>query len=188
MKMNLERDSEQIKQLFDQGKLIVYATEAVMGIGCDPDNEAAVMELLRTKQRTVDKGLILVAANYEQLLPYIDDAAIPAVRRAEIDASWPGPITWLLPKSSTAPHWISGQFNSIATRISAYSSLIELCRCLGKPLVSTSANLSGQLPTRTIEEAQQQLGDDIVYIDGVVEGRQSPSVIKDAMSGQVIRP
>ena len=69
---------------FESGQLMVYPTEAVMGIGCDPDNEAAVMSLLALKQRPVEKGLILLAANYSQLLPYVDDNAIPQDKRFSI--------------------------------------------------------------------------------------------------------
>ena len=53
------------------GKVIAYPTEAVFGLGCDPDNQQAVEELLQLKQRPVEKGLILIAASYEQLRPYI---------------------------------------------------------------------------------------------------------------------
>ena len=56
--------------------VIAYPTEAVFGVGCDPDSETAVMRLLELKQRPVDKGLILIAANYEQLKPYIDDTML----------------------------------------------------------------------------------------------------------------
>ncbi|NCB61944.1 MAG: L-threonylcarbamoyladenylate synthase type 1 TsaC, partial [Gammaproteobacteria bacterium] len=56
--------------------VIAYPTEAVFGVGCDPDSEAAVMRLLALKQRPVEKGLILIAASYEQLIPYIDDSQL----------------------------------------------------------------------------------------------------------------
>ena len=55
----------------EQGGVIAYATEAVFGLGCDPDNESAVHKLLAIKQRPVEKGLILIAASWEQLLPYL---------------------------------------------------------------------------------------------------------------------
>jgi len=176
-----------VVQAFKEGELIVYATEAVMGIGCDPDNEEAVMQLLKAKQRPVEKGLILVAANYSQLLPYCDDNAIPQEKRAEIFSSWPGPNTWLMPKSKTAPKWITGEHASIAMRVTAYEPLAELCRKIGKPIVSTSANLSGQEPARTVEDAKRQLGEGIFYVAGEVQGLTSPSTIKDALTGTVIR-
>ena len=90
------------------GGVIAYPTEAVYGLGCDPDNEAAVLALLSIKQRPVEKGLILVAANYSQLLPYVDDKAIPLEKRYQIFSSWPGHVSWVLPASQTAPMWITG--------------------------------------------------------------------------------
>lgn len=74
-------------------KVIAYPTEAVFGIGCDPDSEHAVMALLMLKQRSIDKGLILIADNYEQLKPYIDDSALTQTQRDRMFASWPGPVT-----------------------------------------------------------------------------------------------
>ncbi|MBT4146510.1 MAG: tRNA threonylcarbamoyladenosine biosynthesis protein RimN, partial [Gammaproteobacteria bacterium] len=56
----------------NQGKLIAYPTEAVYGLGCDPLNETAVVNLLSIKQRSVHKGLILIAADFAQLQPYIN--------------------------------------------------------------------------------------------------------------------
>ena len=85
---------------FENGMLLVYPTEAVMGIGCDPDSESAVLALLEIKQRPIEKGVILVAANYSQLLPYVNDNAIRPDMRTEIFSSWPGPNTWVLPKSA----------------------------------------------------------------------------------------
>ena len=61
------------------GNVIAYATEAVFGLGCDPDNEAAVHKLLAIKQRPVDKGLILIAADWSQLTAYVDDERLTDV-------------------------------------------------------------------------------------------------------------
>ncbi|EEQ14551.1 Ribosomal modification protein RimN [Yersinia frederiksenii ATCC 33641] len=67
-----------------QEAVIAYPTEAVFGLGCDPDSEKAVNALLVLKQRPWQKGLILIAANYEQLKPYVDDAMLSDEQRATI--------------------------------------------------------------------------------------------------------
>ncbi len=67
--------------VLNEERVIAYPTEAVFGVGCDPDSETAVMRLLELKQRPVDKGLILIAANYEQLKPYIDDTMLTDAQR-----------------------------------------------------------------------------------------------------------
>ncbi|GGF64784.1 Sua5/YciO/YrdC/YwlC family protein [Alteromonas lipolytica] len=172
---------------FESGKLLVYPTEAVMGIGCDPDNEEAVLALLALKQRPVEKGLILLAANYSQLLPYVDDNAIPQDKRFSIFSCWPGPVTWLLPKSATAAKWLTGEHDAIAVRVTAHAGARALCDKLGRPIVSTSANLTGQEPARTPEQARQYFADSVHYVDGVVGGASQPSTIKDALTGATIR-
>lgn len=70
--------------VLNEERVIAYPTEAVFGVGCDPDSETAVMRLLELKQRPVDKGLILIAANYEQLKPYIDDTMLTDAQRETI--------------------------------------------------------------------------------------------------------
>ncbi len=67
----------------------------VFGVGCDPDSETAVMRLLELKQRPVEKGLILIAASFEQLKPYIDDSRLSDSQREAIFSCWPGPVTFV---------------------------------------------------------------------------------------------
>ena len=71
--MNQEIDKPEFIKAIEQEQVIVYPTEAVYGLGCDPDSEKAVQALLAIKQRPVKKGLILIADNYGQLLDYVDD-------------------------------------------------------------------------------------------------------------------
>ena len=172
---------------YEQGQLLVYPTEAVMGIGCDPDNEKAVMSLLALKQRPIDKGLILLAANYSQLLPYVNDSAIPQDKRFSIFSCWPGPVTWLLPKSCAAPNWLTGGHDAIAVRVTGHPGARALCEKLGRPIVSTSANLTGQEPARNIKEAKHYFADSVHYVEGNVGQALQPSTIKDALTGATIR-
>lgn len=170
------------------GGVIAYPTEAVYGLGCDPDNEAAVLALLAIKQRPVEKGLILVAANYSQLMPYVDDKAIPPKKRYQIFSSWPGHVSWVLPASQAAPKWITGQFDSIAVRVSAHPVVQQLCLTYGKPLVSTSANLSGQPAITNKTELEQSLGTMLAAIvPGALGGATQPSQIRNALTGDIVR-
>ncbi len=179
--------NDSLLNAFENGRLLVYPTEAVMGIGCDPDNEDAVNALLKIKQRPVEKGVILIAATYSQLLPYVNDNAIRPDRRSDIFSSWPGPNTWLLPKSNTAPSWLTGQHSKIAVRVTNHPVVIDLCNRLKKPIVSTSANLTGQPPATTLEEAKAVFGNSVDYVEGSVGGASKPSVIRDGDTLEVIR-
>lgn len=168
-------------------EVIAYPTEAVFGVGCDPDSEMAVMRLLTLKQRPVDKGLILIAASFEQLLPYIDDSALTEAQRSSVFSCWPGPVTFVFPSRATTPRWLTGRFNSLAVRVTNHPLVIELCEAYGKPLVSTSANLTGQPPCRTTQEVMSQFGSDFLVVDGETGGRVNPSEIRDALTGELFR-
>lgn len=167
--------------------VIAYPTEAVFGLGCDPDDEQAVLALLALKQRPIEKGLILIAAAYSQLEPYIADRELSVVQRERMLNSWPGPVTWVAPAKPQTPRWLTGQFDSLAIRVSDHPDVRALCQALGKPIVSTSANLSGQPPCRSVEDVLAQFGSDFPVLAGVTGGRKNPSEIKDVITGALIR-
>lgn len=168
-------------------QVIAYPTEAVFGLGCDPDSESAVQALLQLKQRSWEKGLILIAAGFEQLEPYIDDSALSPARRAEVFACWPGPVTWVFPARSGTPKWLTGKFSTLAVRVSDHPLVRRLCLEYGKPVVSTSANLSGLPPCRSVAEVKAQFGAAFPVAEGEVGGRQNPSEIRDVITGQLFR-
>ncbi|MFQ2237626.1 Sua5/YciO/YrdC/YwlC family protein [Aeromonas dhakensis] len=169
--------------------VIAYATEAVFGLGCDPDSEAAVQRLLAIKQRPVAKGLILIAADLAQLQDYIDLDQLTSEQLARVEASWPGPFTWIMPARPDTPAWLTGQFDTLAVRVTAHPQVQALCRAFGKPLVSTSANLTGEEPARRLADIGELLASQLAYIlPGEVGGQANPSEIKDARTGAVIRP
>lgn len=178
---------DEIIDALNNQKVIAYPTEAVFGLGCDPDSEKAVMALLDLKQRPWDKGLILIADNYDQVKPYIDDSRLTAEQRDAMFATWPGPVTWVIPAKSTTPKWLTGRFDSLAVRVTDHPVVKALCSAYGKPVVSTSANLSGYEPCRTTAEVNQQFNGRIPVVDGLVGGRQNPSEIRDALTGQLYR-
>lgn len=171
-----------------KGEVIAYPTEGVFGVGCDPDNVEAIEKLLNLKQRPVEKGLILIAANYDQLLPYIDESQLTSDQLTLVKSTWPGPVTWIMPVSLSGSKWLSGQFDSIAVRVTDHPLVREMCTTFGKPVTSTSANLSGEPPCMTTEEVEQQLGQYLASIlDGKTGGRKKPSEIRDARTNKVIR-
>lgn len=176
-----------VLQALQQEEVIAYPTEAVFGLGCDPDSEKAVNALLALKQRPWQKGLILIAANYEQLKPYVDDSTLTDSQREAIFSVWPGPVTWVIPARLETPRWLTGSFDSLAVRVSDHPLVQQLCSQYGKPLVSTSANLSGQEPCRTIEEVRRQFGSSLPVLAGLVGGRLNPSEIRDALTGKQFR-
>lgn len=174
--------------LLRRGAVLAYPTEAVWGLGCDPLDEAAVLRLLALKERPVDKGLILIAAARAQLDGLLDWDAVPAVRREEIDASWPGPNTWVVPATARVPRWITGMHPGVAVRVSAHPVVIALCEAFGGALVSTSANPAGAPAPSNLDALDADLRR---RVDGIVAGETGgldrPTVIRDALSGNALR-
>lgn len=173
--------------LLKKESIIAYPTESIYGLGCDPDSEKAITSLLKLKQRPIDKGLILIAGSYDQLLPYIDDSQLSKKQKTKIFASWPGPITWLFPKNEQTPDYLTGKFNSVAIRITDHPIVKKLCYHFGKPVISTSANLSGKAPCRSPEDLMQQFGNQVPILKGHPGARINPSQIRDSLTGRVIR-
>ncbi len=174
-------------EVLKQENVIAYPTEAVFGVGCDPDSETAVTRLLELKQRPIEKGLILIAASFEQLKPYIDDSMLTDAQRKAVFSRWPGPVTFVFPAQSSTPRWLTGHFDSLAVRVTDHALVVALCQAYGKPLVSTSANLSGLPPCRTVEEVRAQFGADFPVVEGDTGGRLNPSEIRDALTGEQFR-
>ena len=168
------------------GAVIAYPTEAVFGLGCDPYNEAAVRHLLQIKQRPLQKGLILIAADFVQLEPFIQP--LDTTVRERIDATWPGPVSWLLPARKWVPIWLRGAHTTLAVRITAHPQAAQLCCAFGAPLVSTSANISGRPPARTALAVRYQLNGLVdCIVPGTIGGASRPSEIRHGLNGYVVR-
>jgi L-threonylcarbamoyladenylate synthase len=167
------------------GGVVAYPTEAVYGLGCDPLNHDAVMRLLTIKRRPPEKGLILIASRFDQLTPFL--RATGEEVRQRVDATWPGPVTWLLPASPATPNWLRGMHDSLAVRVTAHPLAAALCEAFGGPIVSTSANASGRPPARTALQAVLRCpGVDLVLV-GATGGLRRPTPIRDALSGKLLR-
>ena len=164
--------------------VIAYPTEAVYGLGCLP-REEPVRRLLQIKQRSPRKGLILVAATARQLADYV---AFPDPdTRDRVMASWPGPVTWLLPAHPDTPDWLTGEHPTLAVRVSAHPVVQALCRRAGA-IISTSANPAGAAPARDAARVRAYFGPVLDYVlAGAVGGSSRPTEIRDAVSGKVIR-
>jgi len=169
------------------GEVIAYPTEAVWGLGCDPQDGGAVETILAIKGRSAAKGLILIAASSAQLKPYVENLSPEEVARLE--EAGPLPITWIVPAARFAPHWITGGRATVAVRITRHGFAAALCRAFGGALVSTSANPQGKTPATNALRVRQYFRDAPLHIvSGPLGGAQKPSEIRDLRSGEVLRP
>lgn len=179
---NIEAASDALKH----GLLIAYPTEAVFGLGCDPFNEKAVHELLSLKHRAVEKGLILIAHDWHQIVDLCTAVNETALHRAH--STWPGPVTWVFPASEKAPPWICGNHPSIALRITQHPLASALCAAFGGPIVSTSANVEGAPPAQDSATVQRYFNSDLnLILEGSLGNLAKPTPIKDILTGEIFR-
>jgi len=173
---------------YHQGGVIAYPTEAVFGLGCDPDNEQAIVKLLDIKNRPKSKGLILLASSFEQLTPYLDLTQLSEAQITLILSRWPNGVTQVLPANTEISSYLTGDFSTIAVRVTDQPDVVSLCTQTNKPIVSTSANLSGLEPAKTWQTLEPEL---LHMIDHLVEGETlgftQPSTIIDGLTGEVFR-
>lgn len=170
-----------------QGGVIIYPTEAVYGIGCDPYNEKAVQKLLAIKQRSVEHGLILLIDNWRNIMPLINlDYELDFVA---IENNPVKNITWLFPASNQVPSWITGKHDQVAIRSPDHHLAKKICAAFKGPIVSTSANITGKPACTSYTAVINNFNDlRIDYIvDSPVGSYQQPSTIIDYLTREVIR-
>lgn len=176
----------QAAEIVSAGGVIAYPTEAVFGLGCDPDNRQGVLRILDLKQRSESAGLILIASDRGQLDPWIEPSS-EEQRSLESDSG--EAVTWVVTARPGTPHWISGGRPTVAVRITRHPIAATLCRYAQKPLISTSANRHGRPPARSRLAVRKQFGHGVDYIvPGPLGGDSRPTEIRVARTGEVLRP
>jgi L-threonylcarbamoyladenylate synthase len=171
-------------RILREGGVVCHATEGVWGFACDPFDEAAVLRVLALKQRSVDRGLIVIGTSAEDFAGQLQQ--LPSTRRATVTASWPGRHTWVLPNVGY-PEWVTGGRETLACRVPDHPQARSLVKAFGAPLISTSANQSGMAAATTEEAVLRWPGRLVDYVlPGATAGADGASVIHD-LDGTVLR-
>lgn len=182
----MSSNSRQAIDILRQGGVVAYPTEAVYGLGCRADDRAAVERICALKQRPLEQGVIVLIRDLVQLGDWI--APLDSAQTERLRSTWPGAVTWLLPASEHCPRWLRGRHPSLAVRQSAHPLCRELCAALDVPLVSTSANRSGEAPARSAAEARIIFGSEVdLVVDAPLGDADTPSAIYDLRSGHKVR-
>lgn len=147
-----------------QGGVIAFPTDTVYGLGADYAFEPAVRRILHIKHRSSSMGLPLVLASLDQLNQVATNLSRSAW--ALIEEFWPGALTLIVPRSPSVSDLVTGGRDSVAIRISNHPIPTALARGLGRPVIATSANLSGEAPAISGEAVKQQIGDSV---DGIID-------------------
>ncbi len=167
------------------GGLIIYPTDTVYGLGCDPFDERAVSRLFQTKGREA-KPVPVLCADLESAgrLVSMNDTALSLARR-----HWPGQLTIVAPLKRRVPVLVDQGGGTVGVRVPALPLCVELIRLCGGFLTGTSANVSGFPSCRSAEESLAALGEkvDLVLDGGTRDGQESTVVRIDGDSFEVLR-
>lgn len=168
------------------GGVIIYPTETVYGLGCDPMNHAAIDELNQLKQRRPEKGLILLGHTLELFNDYIEKLSASELK---IINQADKPTSWIVTAKQTIPGWLTNQQHTVAIRISQHPVVKQLCQQLNHPITSTSANLTGKKTISNALQAHKYFHDkvDAILIDERPLSGQA-STIKQLDTLSTVRP
>ena len=158
--MNTEEIQRFAKSL-EEGKILLYPTDTVWGIGCDATNSEAISMVYKIKKREESKSLIILVDSFEMLSKYVK--TIPNRAKKELkSAKRPTTIIYENP-IGLAKNCVATD-NTIAIRIVQNDFCISLIKAFGKPIVSTSANVSGEPTPKSFSEISTTILDSVDYI------------------------
>ncbi|MCF6240355.1 MAG: threonylcarbamoyl-AMP synthase [Bacteroidales bacterium] len=180
---------EEIKKMLDvlySGGIILYPTDTIWGIGCDASNEKAVQKIYNLKKRADSKSMLVLIDDATRIPSYIDE--MPEIAWDLIELS-EKPLTIIYPAAKNLAKNLIAEDGSIGIRVSRDEFTCELIRRFKRPIVSTSANISGQKSPAFFDEISDEIKSSVDYI---VNYRQkdtsmaSPSsIIKLGVNGEI---
>jgi L-threonylcarbamoyladenylate synthase len=161
----------------NKGGIIIYPTDTIWGIGCDATNEKAVNKIYKTKLRSHNKSMIVLLDDVEKLKLYLNEVPEIAISLMEQINT---PLTIIYPSARNLAKNVFAEDGTVAIRIVKDSFCLELCKTFDKPLVSTSANISGYtypLVFRDIDERLLKSADYIMESGRTLIRQIKPSTI-----------
>ena len=167
------------------GGIIAYPTEGVFGLGCMPDDLQALTRLIEIKQRDPAKGLILIAANIEQLRGWVANEDLERIPAPDPNR----PTTWIARPGPNVGVLLRGDHAGIAVRLTTNAVAAAISDKVDSPITSTSANLANAPVVRNRIALIQSFG---ALVDYVVPGdcgpADGPSEIRMLDDGSLLRP
>ena len=170
------------------GELVGFPTETVYGLGADASNDAAVALIFAAKGRPPEHPLIVHVARAAQVADYASE--VPDFAAKLMAAFWPGPLTLILPRRAGVAAAAAGGQNSIGLRCPAHPVALALLQACGTGLAGPSANRFGRVSPTTALHVQEELGEDLLVLDGGPCAVGIESTIVDCTRGQpvLLRP
>jgi L-threonylcarbamoyladenylate synthase len=165
---------EEVVEHVKRGALVVYPTETLYGLGGDPFIENAIERIYQLKRRPPDMGLAVATSSIDdfELVAEVPENLWDIIAKMEAVS-----VAFVLPKRPEVPKMLTGGRDTVVVRVVHHPLAIALADAAG-PIISTSANLHGHEPPRTMDEARDQLGEGVdYYIDYGEAPVQAPSTI-----------
>ena len=181
----IDKALQQAIRTLNLGGVVVHATEGVFGFACSVASKAAYEKISSLKGRDPQAQPYLVLVGDATDVNKLVSTSVEMW--AEILLSWPGPNTWVFPDKTDSYPWLGGADGSLAIRMPGHSQALELLKATG-PLISTSANRTGQPACLNLAEAQREFGPEVdFYLPGELVNPGRPSRITHAESGELLR-
>ena len=155
---------QQALEVLRNGGIILYPTDTVWGIGCDPTDPEAVAKIYAIKKRQDSKSLVLLASDMDMVCRYVKEVPEMAVQLVEVNDKpmtiiYPGAVCGPLPdsegKARKSNHCLA--YNTVGIRIPMMDFCQQLVARLGRPIVSTSANISGEPTPKKFSEISDEI-------------------------------
>lgn len=201
-KDEIEKVLTEAVQTLRQGGVILYPTDTIWGLGCDATNPEAVKRIYEIKRRDDSKSLVLLACDLDQIARYVKEIPPMAIDLVEVNDKpmtliYPGALTYPAPAEGEAPK--SDKYHLAYNAVAADGTvgiripLMDFCKRmaekLGKPVVSTSANISGQASPKKFKDIPEEITSVVDYIvDPRIEATstgEASQIIKIGLRGEV---
>lgn len=157
----MKQDIDKALQTLRAGGIIVYPTDTIWGIGCDATDAKAVEKIYKLKKRADSKAMIMLVGSDGQLRQFVKD--VPDVAWQLIDAAV-NPLTLIYDEPQGVAENLLAPNGSAGFRITSDPFCSELCRRLRHPIVSTSANISGQKAPKCFDDISEEILDGADYV------------------------
>ncbi len=173
----LKDELEKALNVLQNGGIILYPTDTIWGIGCDATNTEAIKKIYALKQRDEAKSMIILLDVDSKLQSYVSD--VPEIAY-DLIAYAENPLTLVMPGAKNLSPALIAEDGSIGIRVTNHEFCRQLLQRLRKPLVSTSANISGEASPKNFSQVSQRIIDGVDYVVGLEQddmSEKSPSTI-----------
>ncbi|MCQ2753514.1 MAG: threonylcarbamoyl-AMP synthase [bacterium] len=155
---------EKIKEILNNDGVIAFVTDTVWGLGCLPSSEKAVKKIYEIKHREAKKPLILMSNEVYNLFDYVKQP-ISKLGQSLIKEHFPGALTIVTEKSDRTSDYLTSNMPTVGIRVPDNEIFAEICKNIeGHVLATTSANISGEPPALTYDEAIAYIGEQVDYV------------------------